>query len=162
MPAITLHQYRPGIEEDVIRHHERYYGEHWGFDHRFVAQVRREIGQFLTEFDRERDCFWWAASGNDFAGSVAVDGSRWGEGQARLRWFIVPEPFQGAGVGGVLLEQAMTFCRTRPFAGVHLWTFEGLTAARKLYEKHGFALTETEESTGWGSSITEQKFELTP
>lgn len=162
MPTIMLHQYRTGIEEEVIRHHAQYYGEHWGFDDRFVTQVRTEIGHFLKEFNQECDCFWWASMGSSFAGSVAVDGSRWGEGQARLRWFIVPETAQGSGVGGLLLEQAMSFCRSKPFKGVHLWTFEGLFAARKLYERQGFVLTETEKSTGWGSSITEQKFELAP
>lgn len=160
MKALTLHQYRPGIEDEVVLHHTSYYGEHWGFDERFCAQVRRELGEFIKEFDRERDCFWWAARGGGFAGSIAVDGSRSGVERARIRWFIVPEAFQGAGVGGVLLDQAMQFCRSRHFQSVHLWTFEGLDSARTLYERHGFRLGETASGTDWGTPVIEQKFEL--
>ncbi len=127
------------MEEDVVHHHTLYYGEHWDFDERFPAQVNQELGVFIEEFNRERDCFWWAARGGDFAGAIAVDGSRYGAGQARIRWFIVPEAFQGTGVGGVLLDQTVQFCRSK-----------------------GFKLVESQDSTGWGPSIVEQKFELIP
>ena len=153
-----------GIEavlREVVRHHADYYARHWGFDHRFESQVTRELAEFMAGFEPARDGFWWAELDGAFAGSVAVDGSRHGEGCARVRWFIVPETAQGAGVGGKLLDHAMEFCCGRPFKEVHLWTFAGLDAARTLYERCGFTLAETAESDGWGSVITEQKFILT-
>ena len=144
----------------MVRLHAEYYAAHWSFDQRFKDQVERELAEFLAEFNADRDGFWWAEADGRFAGAVAVDGSRYGAEGARLRWFIVDETVQGRGVGGRLLGRAMEFCRERAFDSVHLWTFAGLDAARKLYERNGFVLTEEAVGDGWGPVITEQKFEL--
>ena len=160
MTALTLHQYTPEAGEKIVALHAEYYRKHWAFDERFEAQVRQELATFVDEFNGERDCLWWAARGVDFGGAIVVDGSRSGEGKARIRWFIVPEALQGEGVGGVLFDQAMQFCRSKGFDTVYLWTFAGLDTARKLYERYGFVLTETENGDGWGPTITEQKFVL--
>lgn len=160
MSILIIHSYQPGVIGETVRHHAIYYHEHWGFDVRFESQVAREVSEFICHMDATRDGFWWASIDGEFAGAVAVDGTRSGEGQARVRWFIVPERFQGDGVGTRLFDQAMQFCRTADFKTVYLWTFEGLTAARKLYERNGFQLVETQEGTAWGPVITEQKFEF--
>ncbi len=39
------------------------------------------------------------------------------------------------------LEKALDFCRTRGYEHVYLWTFNGLNAARRLYERCGFRMT---------------------
>jgi len=159
MESIIINAYRPGIEERVVRLHAEYYAAHWNFDARFEAQVARELAEFAAGFDADRDGFWWAEADGAFAVAVAVDGSRYGD-SARLRWFIVDEAMQGRGVGARLLGRALDFCRERAFASVHLWTFAGLHAARKLYERNGFVLTEEAAGDGWGPVVTEQKFEL--
>ncbi len=41
-----------------------------------------------------------------------------------------------------------------------LWTFEGLTAARTLYERNGFKLVQEHRVDQWGRIINEQMFEL--
>ncbi|MBG0791314.1 MAG: GNAT family N-acetyltransferase [Desulfovibrionaceae bacterium] len=160
MPEIVVKPYEPGLDREVVRHHADYYARHWAFDARFEAQVSREFSAFIEGFDAARDGFWWASADGAFAGCVAVDGSRSGPGEARLRWFIVPEPFQGAGIGGRLLESALAFCRRRSFQSVYLWTFTGLDAARALYERAGFRLAGEAVGDGWGPEITEQKFVL--
>jgi len=49
-----------------------------------------------------------------------------------------------------------------PAVGVRtvLWTFEGLHAARHLYEKSGFQLVEQYRGTQWGTEVNEQQFLL--
>ena len=160
MSTITIHPYRPGVIGEMVTHHATYYERHWNFDVRFETQVARELSLFVEEFNPEQDGLWWAAQDDVFAGAVAVDGSRSGSGKARLRWFIVPEAMQGAGVGGRLFDEAMAFCREKAFGEVYLWTFDGLTAARTLYERAGFRLTEEQQGAPWGPEITEQKFVL--
>jgi len=40
-----------------------------------------------------------------------------------------------------------------------LWTFQGLDAARRLYEAHGFVLVEQWSGDQWGQAMVEQRFE---
>lgn len=161
MKNIAIHPYRPGLIGEVVRNHATYYATHWAFDVRFETQVAQELSEFVTEFDPTRDGFWWAANGEEFAGAIAVNGSRERNWQARIRWFIVPKQFQGGGLGSTLMDKALDFCRIQQFRSVYLWTFEGLAAARKLYERTGFRLVEEQQGAPWGPAITEQKFELT-
>ncbi|MGE4194609.1 MAG: GNAT family N-acetyltransferase [Pseudodesulfovibrio sp.] len=164
----AIHQHDPDRPDrtppvgETVRLHADYYGRRWGFDHRFEAQVSGELAAFMAGFDAARDGFWWAEINGAFAGAVAVDGSRSGPGRARLRWFIVREDAQGCGVGGALFAESLAFCRERGFGSVYLWTFAGLGAARKLYERNGFVLAEEAVGDGWGPEVTEQRFELEP
>lgn len=159
MPTVTIESYRPGLIGETVRLHALYYAKHWGFDVRFETQVASELGAFMARADQTRDGLWWAAAGGQYGGTVAVDGSLGETDGARLRWFIVDEQFQGAGVGARLLGAALAFCRAQRFPKVHLWTFKGLDAARALYERNGFTLVEERPFTDWGAPIIEQKFE---
>lgn len=159
MKNITIESYRPGIVGETVRQHAVYYAAHWAFDVRFEVQVATELAEFVARPDCESDHFRWASADGEYAGTVAVDGGGGRDNAARIRWFIVPESFQGRGVGAGLLESALSFCRRRKFGTVHLWTFKGLHAARTLYERNGFILVEERPFTGWGPAITEQKFE---
>ena len=77
-----------------------------------------------------------------------------------MRWFIVAPEFQNAGIGNKLISEAVEFCKKKKYPKVFLWTFEGLNAARRLYEQKKFRLCETHAVNQWGQYITEQKFEL--
>lgn len=155
---MELTGYFPGAMGKITELHAVYYHDHWGFDISFETQVGRELSEFLSRFDSERDGFWVAKVNGDFGGAIAIDGSQ-PEG-ARLRWFIVRPELQGMGIGNVLLREAVDFCRAAGHQKVYLWTFEGLEAARIVYERHGFVLTEEHEVAQWGNMIREQKFEL--
>jgi GNAT superfamily N-acetyltransferase len=63
-------------------------------------------------------------------------------------------------VGSQLLGAAMAFCRAKAYPKVYLWTFDGLHAARHLYEKHGFTLSRTQRGSQWGKEVDEQLFTL--
>jgi GNAT superfamily N-acetyltransferase len=78
----------------------------------------------------------------------------------RLRWFIVVPEFQKSGIGKELILQAIDFCKRKRYPKVYLWTFEGLTKAKRLYEAVNFRLCEENVETQWGQTIKEQKFEL--
>ncbi len=152
--------YYPGVAGKITEVHAVYYHEQWGFDVSFETQVGRDLSEFLMEFDRSRDGLWVARRNAMFAGAVAVDGRKAQSEGARLRWFIVVPVFQGHGIGRELISRAVEFCKTKNFPMVYLWTFEGLDAARHLYEYHQFKLCEQSEVDQWGQHIREQKFEL--
>ncbi len=159
--ATDFQGYFPGAIGLITEAHAVYYHEHWGFDISFETQVGRELSEFMVAFQEDRDGLWIATEDGRFAGSVAIDGSEAGgtEG-ARLRWFIVVQDHQGTGLGKGLLSRAVEFCRQRSYPKLYLWTFEGLDAARGLYEGEGFRLCEEHVVDQWGRKITEQKFEL--
>ena len=160
MTEIKIHGYYPGVAGKITEIHAVYYHEHWGFDVSFETQVGGELSIFFSEFDENRDGFWAATTSDKFAGAVAIDGHNVVAEGARLRWFIVDPEFQGAGLGKRLISRAVRFCKDKKYSKIFLWTFEGLDAARRLYEGHNFRLCETHEIDQWGQKIMEQKFEL--
>lgn len=153
--------YYPGVIGEITRLHAVYYSENWGFDITFETQVGRELSEFLASFQAGRDGFWSAREGQRFAGSIAIDGSLGDTDGARLRWFIVEPSLQGNGIGRRLIKYALAFCQEAGHKKVYLWTFEGLDAARRLYEQAGFVLDEEHDVQQWGGFIREQKFLLT-
>ena len=58
-----------------------------------------------------------------------------------------------------MISDAVEFCKKMQYPKIFLWTFEGLDAARRLYEDQNFRLSEIHEVKQWGQQITEQKFE---
>ena len=158
--TVKMTGYFPGVIGKIIELHAIYYYENWGFDISFETQVGRELSEFMSHFQEGRDGFWVATIDAELAGSVAIDGFRAGVEGARLRWFIVPTGFQGQGIGGLLIKQAIDFCRRAEYKRIYLWTFEGLDTARFLYEREGFRLSEAHDIYQWGQNIREQMFEL--
>ena len=151
--------YVPGSIGRMVELHGRYYAREWRFGSYFEAKVASELGELLARFDPTRDGFWIAAENDEIIGGVAVDGSRTPEA-AQLRFFIVDEARRGAGLGERLMRTALDFCRRAGHQHVFLTTFAGLEAARKLYERHGFTLTEEGPHRTWGIEVTEQRFDL--
>jgi GNAT superfamily N-acetyltransferase len=160
MAQIEIGGYYPGVVGKITEIHAAYYFKHWGFDISFETQVGRELSVFMSEFDDKRDGFWVATGDGKFAGSIAIDGHNTPTDGARLRWFIVDPLFQNAGLGKELISRAVEFCKQKKFSKIFLWTFEGLDAARRLYERYHFKLSETHDVYQWGQHIKEQKFEL--
>jgi len=152
--------YIPGSIGRVIELHGTYYHEHWGFSVFFEAKVASGLAEFLGRYNEKRDGFWTASLEGHIAGSITIDGIRPGVEDAHLRWFIVSDASRGRGIGARLISTAVDFCRSTGYRKVYLQTFEGLHAARHLYEKSGFRLVEEHIGTQWGKEVNEQRFEL--
>jgi len=175
-PARISQGYVPGALGRVVSLHAAYYQRHWGFGLHFESLVASEMAAFLRRVEdgatagdpASADSALWLAwlpgvrGEEEIAGAITVDGAERDAAGARIRWFILDEARQGAGIGKALMAAAMDFCRVRGFPRVYLTTFAGLDAARALYEAHGFALTDTHRDTTWGVPVEEQRFEWTP
>jgi len=160
MQPLIRQGYFPGVIGRVTEAHAVYYHRNWGFDASFETQVAAELSAFVVSFDPNRDGLWSSVCADRFAGFIAIDGRDAPTAGARLRWFLVMPEFQGAGIGTQLVQAAIGFCRQRSYPRVFLWTFQGLTAARRIYEKQGFVLCEEHDVAQWGQRIREQKFDL--
>jgi N-acetylglutamate synthase-like GNAT family acetyltransferase len=152
--------YKPGVIGRITELHAKYYSKHWGFGLFFEAKVAKELSEFFSRLDKAHDGFWTVYKDNRIEGSIAIDSKNLKTQGAHLRWFICSSAARGSGIGNKLMEEAISFCQENGFKTVYLWTFEGLLAARHLYEKFGFRLVQQIEDTQWGKKVLEQKFVL--
>lgn len=152
--------YIPGSIGRVIELHGTYYHTHWEFGPFFESKVAAEMAEFIRRYDKNQDGFWTVSLKGHIEGSIIIDGIHAKDEGAHLRWFIVSDSLRGKGAGNLLIQTAIDFCRNKQYGRVYLWTFEGLHAARHLYEKCGFQLVEQQEGQQWGKVVKEQKFEL--
>lgn len=157
----TIHKgHVPGAIGTIVELHARYYSRLVGFGLPFESKVARELSEFCGRYDDEGDGLWLALQDGNITGSIAIDGSHAEKDGAHLRWFIVADAMRGKGVGTALLSASMEFCRSRRYERVYLWTFEGLDAARHLYDKFGFRQTIQQVGAQWGIEVNEQRLEL--
>ncbi|HSR11069.1 MAG TPA: GNAT family N-acetyltransferase [Thermodesulfobacteriota bacterium] len=159
-PIEIIQGYVPGSIGRVTELHGTYYAKQWGFGQFFEAKVASELAGFLGRYDERREGFWLACENGRVEGAIAIDGIHAETEGAHLRWFIVSDALRGTGIGSRLIRTAIEFCRDRRYRLVYLWTFEGLHAARHLYEKCGFKLTAERKGSQWGREVREQRFVL--
>ncbi|WP_227357114.1 GNAT family N-acetyltransferase [Haladaptatus salinisoli] len=166
MPEIQT-GYIPGALGRIIELHETYYSEYWDLDYEFSREVAVELAEFLGRYDDADNRLWLVMSNPDtddereVMGSLVIDGGHNDDEEgARLRWVVLAPELHGQGLGRELMNRAIAFCEEVGFERVYLWTYEGLEAARHLYEERGFTLVEEETRQDWGPEITHQKFEI--
>ncbi len=151
--------YIPGSIGRVAELHGTYYHKHWGFGLFFEARVASELATFLGRYDENWDGFWTVSLEDRIEGSITIDGIHAHDAGAHLRWFIVSDLLRGRGIGNQLIKVAIDLCRERGYERVFLDSFEGLHAARHLYEKNGFELVGQHPGAQWGTEVNELRFE---
>lgn len=149
---------RPGDIGSVVSLHGVIYSQEYGYDHTFEAYVAAGAAEFAQAFDSHRDRLWIAEAGGQTIGSVAI--VRRTASEAQLRWFLVHPNWRGLGLGRILLQQALQFCRECEYKIIFLWTVSNLTIATHLYESVGFKKVEERMSKLWGQMVTEEKYDL--
>ena len=101
---------------------------------------------------------WIVERDGEIAGSIAV--VELSQEQAQLRWLLLHPDLRGQGIGRLLVQEAISFCKASGYSSIFLWTVSTLTPATNLYESVGFGLTEEKTHVAWGSLITEQRYDL--
>ena len=152
--------YLPGAIGRIAELHGAYYHIHWGFGLYFEAKVATELSEFLQRYDEKSDGLWLATVNGRVEGAIALDGLSVENDGVHLRWFIISDVLRGKGVGKELMDSAIRFCKSKGYQKTYLWTFEGLDAARHLYETSGFRLVKQQNGIQWGRAVNEQYFEL--
>jgi ribosomal protein S18 acetylase RimI-like enzyme len=148
---------QPGDIGTLIRLHGTVYAAEYGWDATFEAMVAEGMARFVLAKDGAGR-LWVAERGGAVAGCIAIAAQP--DGSAQLRWFLVDPACRGAGIGRMLLDEALAFCRAGGFSSVFLWTVRGLEAAAHLYRSAGFRVTHEDTRVRWGATVTEQRYEL--
>lgn len=150
--------YHAGMIGRITEMHGGYYAREHNFGHFFEGKVAAGLADFSGRLDKPCNQIWLAMVNERIVGSVAIDGEDLGNNEAHLRWFILDDGCRGSGLGRQLIAEAIRFCDEQRFSSVQLWTFNKLSAARRLYESFGFELSKEWEGDQWGSNLTEQQF----
>lgn len=145
-------------ELGIIAHrHCVLYKNEYGFDDTFEGYLLEGMSKYIWEYGKKGNV-WVADYWGNIMGAIAI--VKTSDILAQLRWFYLEPSCRGIGLGRSLIETALQYCKEQKMERVFLWTVRGLEAARYLYQKHGFLLTETKEHFLWGRDIVEERWDL--
>jgi DNA-binding MarR family transcriptional regulator/GNAT superfamily N-acetyltransferase len=155
-PAVSTRAPAAGDYGWIVERHGALYAEEFGWDETFEALVATIVGEFATTRDPERDAAWIAEAGGERAGSVLC--VRRDDRVAQLRLLLVEPRARGLGVGGRLVDQCVKFARRAGYREITLWTNDVLESARRIYERAGFELVDSEPHRSFGRDLVGQNW----
>ncbi len=148
---------QPGDIGYVIYMHGHLYHKEYNFGISFEAYVASGLAEFYQQYDAERDRVWVCEHNGKIVGFLLLMHR---EKAAQLRYFILEPAYRGIGLGNKLMGLYMQHLKKIGFESSYLWTTNGLPASAHLYTKYGFRLTQEKESTAFGKSLKEQRYDL--
>ena len=157
-PKVALRSHRPGDMGWVVERHGALYWQEYGWDESFEALVADIVAKFITHLDPKRERCWIAEREGENVGSVLL--MRETPEIARLRLLLVEPKARGLGIGARLVEEALRFAREARYRELTLWTNDVLVAARRIYERAGFKLVESERHRSFGKALVGQNWVL--
>ena len=154
-----LRPHQPGDMGWVVHRHGVLYTTEYGWNEQFEALVAEIVAHFLHNFDPKHEACWMAEMDGQIVGSVFV--VKQSDNVAKLRMLLVEPRVRGLGIGGRLVEECIRFARQKGYTKLVLWTNSILVGARRIYERAGFVLTESEAHHSFGHDLVGETWELT-
>lgn len=137
--------------------HRELYAQERCWDASFGDLVDEVVAAFSGRAcPRERA--WIAELDGRRAGSVMCTDA--GGGAAKLRVLLVEPWARGKGIGSALVQRCVDFARAAGYERLELWTTSDLAAARRLYERAGFALAGSYPEQRFGACLTSEDWGL--
>jgi GNAT superfamily N-acetyltransferase len=150
-------EFRPGDIGYVTYMHGALYSKEYNYGLQFESYVAKGLCEFYEKYNPERSRIWACEHNNCMIGFLLLMDRG---NVAQLRYFLIEPEYRGIGLGAKLLNLYMEFLRDCGYKESYLWTTHELYAAASLYKRLGFQLTEEKESTAFGKSLKEQRYDL--
>jgi N-acetylglutamate synthase-like GNAT family acetyltransferase len=155
---LTLREHGPGDMGWIVQKHGALYAQEYGWNGEFEALVAEICAKFLRELDPRGERCWIAERAGVPVGCIML--VRHSRTVAKLRLLLVDPSQRGMGVGNALVEACLAFAREAGYRKVTLWTQSILSAARKLYEAHGFRKVESHAHESFGAKLVAETWDL--
>ena len=159
-PALILRPHRVGDMGWIVHRESVGYAEQYGWDNAFEALAAKIVEAFITNYDPARERCWIAEIDGQNVGHVFLVRHPDQPDTAKLRLLFVERCARGKGIGDALVNECVRFARTAGYKKVVLWTQSILTAAHRIYEKHGFRLVREAPHHSFGHDLVGQEWEL--
>lgn len=157
-PDVTLRRPDPGDLGWVIERNGALYAAEHGFDESYEALVAKVVADYLAAHDPSTERAWIAELDGERVGAIFC--VRKDDETAKLRLLHVEPSARGAGVGGALVEECVRFARSVGYRSMELWTVSVLAPARRIYQRAGFTLVDSDTGARFGHELTGQTWRL--
>lgn len=158
--SYILRSLQPGELGWIVYRHGVLYSQEYGYDERFEVLVAQIAAEFVQKLDSKRERCWIAEKDGEVVGSVFLVKDPSSPSRSKLRLLLVEPKARGLGIGVRLVDECVRFARQAGYHKMILWTQSELIAARNIYKKAGFKLTEETPHQSFGKKLMAETWEL--
>lgn len=156
---VVLRDPGPGDLGWIVQRNAALYAAEHGFNTDYEGLVARIVADFAEDHDPHLERVWIAELDGRAVGCVMCVRDE-APGAARLRLLLVEPDARGLGIGDQLVRACIEFARGVGYREMVLWTNDVLSAARKIYQRHGFVLLAEKPHRSFGVDLVGQDWRL--
>ncbi|MFJ4472380.1 GNAT family N-acetyltransferase [Streptomyces sp. NPDC089424] len=156
---VLLREPGPGDLGWIVQRNAALYAAEHGWNADYEGLVARIVADFAQDHDPHLERVWIAELDGRAVGCVMCVRDE-APATARLRLLLVEPDARGLGVGDRLVRAVADFARGVGYRDLVLWTNDVLTAARRVYQRHGFVLVGEKPHRSFGKDLVGQDWRL--
>lgn len=156
---VVLREPGPGDLGWIVQRNAALYAAEFGWNTDYEGLVARIVADFAEDHDPHLERVWIAELDGRQVGCVMCVRDE-APATARLRLLLVEPDARGLGIGDRLVGAVIAFARGVGYRDLVLWTNDVLSAARHIYQRHGFVLAAEKPHRSFGKDLVGQDWRL--